>query len=242
MIGEQAGRALSLLSGIVTCEEARGADSGFWGGLVGRIVVDLDAAGNEEGALLVADLLAEMWHRLVPRMTPVQEYELACARFEKAGERAVAARREADAGVQAAEAEYTAARHALAGFEVSPGIPRPEYDALRKEQPPAPDGMLVTAEERLIATRLRGMGLIQAGARVTAWTFPGPGSDWKWHLALSNGKSIASRHSMGDCAGSPGLKVSGTIPGNLRRPLGQWTVVEPDSEAAERTGDLAGEG
>lgn len=132
MIGEQAGRALSLLSGIVTSEEARSRE-GFWGGLVGRIVVDLDVAGNEDGARLVANLLAEMWDRLVPRMTPVQEYELACARLDMAGKRLAETRRAGELDVLAAEAEYTAARVGLGRFESSPGIPRPEYDPLRED-------------------------------------------------------------------------------------------------------------
>lgn len=61
MIGRQAGRALTLISGIETCKQV---DPGFWQSVATRIVIDLDERGEQESVRVVADMLAEVWGRL----------------------------------------------------------------------------------------------------------------------------------------------------------------------------------
>lgn len=61
MIGEQAGRALDLISGIETC---KAVDPGFWQGVATRIVMDLDERGEQENVRVIADMLADVWNRL----------------------------------------------------------------------------------------------------------------------------------------------------------------------------------
>ncbi len=67
-------------------------------------------------------------------MTP-SDYEAACERFNQANAAAPLARAEAARIVQAAEDEWNAARANLARHEVSPGIPLPECDPYRTEEP-----------------------------------------------------------------------------------------------------------
>ncbi|MCW2929947.1 MAG: hypothetical protein JWM19_909 [Actinomycetia bacterium] len=135
MIGEDAGKSLTLLSGITLCGSMPPEEwQSFWPGLVSRVVVDLDEAGNEDGSRMVAALLAEMWDRMVPPMSPAQEYELAGARFDTAARHAEMTRKSRERDMLAAEAEWEAARANLRRFEVSPGIPKPEFDPLREGQ------------------------------------------------------------------------------------------------------------
>jgi hypothetical protein len=135
MIRGHASKALTLLSGITTLGSADDETwKGFWPGLVTRIVIDLDELGDDVASRLVAEILAEVHERLVPPMTPPEEYELACARLDAADLRAQYVRRGNERDMQAAEAEYEAAQANLRRFEASPGIPLPQYDPLRQEQ------------------------------------------------------------------------------------------------------------
>jgi hypothetical protein len=61
MIGEQTGRALTLISGIETCKQV---DPGFWQSVATRIVMDLDERGEHDSVRMVADMLADVWNRL----------------------------------------------------------------------------------------------------------------------------------------------------------------------------------
>ncbi len=61
MISEQAGRALTLISGIETC---KAVDPGFWQSVATRIVMDLDERDEQESVRVVADMLAYVWNRL----------------------------------------------------------------------------------------------------------------------------------------------------------------------------------
>jgi hypothetical protein len=140
MIGGHAAKALTLLSGITTLDPAdKETWKGFWPGLVTRIVFELDEAGNDEASRMVAGLLAEVYERLVPPMTPQEEYRLAGNRYERALGRAKIVREAGKREEQAAEAEYAAAYKSLSRFEVSPGIPLPEYDPLRQEEGQQPE-------------------------------------------------------------------------------------------------------
>lgn len=140
MIGEKAVRSLQLVSGISLCGSAPAEEwEGFWPSLVARIVYDLDEAGNEAASETVAGILTEMWRLLVPPMTLTEEYNLACARLDRATGHLEVARKAASTSVLAAEAEYRAARAALGRYESSPGIPKPEYDPLRQEGSPEAD-------------------------------------------------------------------------------------------------------
>lgn len=134
MIREPGAKALTHLSAITTLGSADEKFwEGFWPGLVTRFIVELDELGDDEASMVLLTILAEMSERLVPPMTPVEEYELACARFDKANSRATALRHAAQAEQLAAEAEFLAAQRNLSRFEQSPGIPLPQYDPLREE-------------------------------------------------------------------------------------------------------------
>lgn len=61
MTGNQAGRALTLISGIEAC---KAVDPGFWQGVATRIVLDLDERDEHECVRVVADMLADVWSRL----------------------------------------------------------------------------------------------------------------------------------------------------------------------------------
>jgi hypothetical protein len=85
--------------------------------------------------MVVLEILAEVSERLVPPMTPQDEYQLACARLDRASSRAAALRHAAERDQLAAEGEYLAAQANLSRFESAPGIPLPKYDPMREGQP-----------------------------------------------------------------------------------------------------------
>lgn len=91
----------------------------------------------------------------------------------------------------------------------------------------APAEDFVIPEERIIARRLRALGVIPPGVTVTDWTYCGPDSQWAWNLRLSDGRGVASRHDLASFAEATGIQVSGKAPLSRRGPSGQWTVVEP---------------
>jgi hypothetical protein len=132
MIGKQAARSLQLISGVRACGPAPEAEQAeLWPGVVARIAVDLDEAGHEDASEVVAGILAEMWERLVPPMTPAEEYELACTRMDQAAARLLTVRHAGERQFAAAEAESEAARAAVRAMESRPGVPLPQYDPLR---------------------------------------------------------------------------------------------------------------
>lgn len=60
MIGAEASRAVSLISGIETCKQ----DEGIWRSVVTRIIFDLDEQGQGVALCIVRAILAELWERL----------------------------------------------------------------------------------------------------------------------------------------------------------------------------------
>lgn len=134
MIRPIAMKSLALLSGITTMGSAPDPSwEEFWPGLVTRVIVDLDEAGDDAASKVVADLLAEMHELLVPPMTPQEEYLLAGTRLDRASSRAAALRHAAERDQLAAEAEFLAAQSSLARFESSPGIPLPQYREVARD-------------------------------------------------------------------------------------------------------------
>lgn len=66
MIGEKAGKALTLASGIRDRKEA-GDQVALWYGMVARILLDLDQAGNQAGVAGVTRLLGGIWNELADK-------------------------------------------------------------------------------------------------------------------------------------------------------------------------------
>lgn len=124
MVSEQAGHALTVISSL---DISPGADRETFRSLVTRLVMDLDEAGDAEGVAIAGRMLDEAWERIVPKMSARQEYEAAAERFRRASARWPQAKRNAERIADEAQHEYEAARLSLARFEVSPGVPRPEY-------------------------------------------------------------------------------------------------------------------
>lgn len=60
MIGAEASRALTLISGIKTCRQ----DEGIWRSVITRIVFDLDEQGQGVALCIVRAILAELWDEL----------------------------------------------------------------------------------------------------------------------------------------------------------------------------------
>lgn len=61
MISDEAGRAMSVISGIDACKQV---EPGFWLSCVNRIVLDLDEAGHQDRVREIRAMLFEVWKTL----------------------------------------------------------------------------------------------------------------------------------------------------------------------------------
>lgn len=132
MIRPEAARALDLINAIDTCKKV---DPGFWLGVVSRLVVDLGQDGTSycpHAQTAVTVMLRKVWETLPdkdapPELTPRQQYEAAQARYGEAAEDLGRKKQACERMIQEATHEWERAQFELAEFEVSPGVPKPEY-------------------------------------------------------------------------------------------------------------------